>query len=93
MPVDTTDTRMPVALPGDGRELAVLAPHLDRVEHPRDALDAGGVTGQQDVLGELARRQVDVVLAVGLGQGHPAVADGQHASSVTAPNVLGRREP
>ncbi len=64
---DDRDAQAAVAA-GDRVELAVPALHLDVVEERRDAVGAIGIARQEDVVGHLAGREVDVVLALRVGQ-------------------------
>ena len=62
IPVDTTRHALAAVRAGDRRELAVAALELDRVEAGRDAGGAVGVAGEEDVLGQFAGAEADVVL-------------------------------
>ncbi len=60
--------------PGGRRELAVPVLHLDRVEARGDPGGPILVTGEEDVLGQVARAESDVVLPVPFGDRDPAIA-------------------
>jgi hypothetical protein len=53
---------------GDRVELAMPPLQLDIIEERRDAVGAVGIARQEDVVGHLARGQVDVILALRVGQ-------------------------
>ncbi len=74
---------------GDGVELAMAAMDLDILEHLGDAVGAVGVARQQDVVGDLSGSEVDVVLAVGIGQRD--AADPRRARCLLV-SYLGQRE-
>ena len=76
---DHRDAQAPVPA-GDRAELAMLAIDLDVVEQRGDALGPVQVAGQQDVVGHLAGGEVDVVLALGVGQRDQRVRVGHVAS-------------
>ena len=78
---------------GDRLELAVRATHLDVVEELRDALHAIGVAGQEDVVGHLARGEVDVVLAIRVGQRDQRVRVRHGDSFSFASRARGLAEP
>ena len=61
-------------------ELAVATMDLDVLEHLRDAVGPIGIARQQDVIGDLSGREVDVVLAVGVGQRDQRIRFGHGAS-------------
>ena len=64
IPVDMQLSAHAAVGAGGGRDLAVAALQLHAVPACRDLRHAAGVTDEQDVLGELATLQRDVVLAV-----------------------------
>ena len=62
MPVDTTETRWPAIRPRDRRELAMPVLELDRVEARGDTGGPVRIAGEEDVLGQFAWAETDVVL-------------------------------
>ena len=62
IPVETTETRCAGVRAGRGHELPMAALELDAVEAGGDAGGAVRVAGEEDVLGQLAWAEPDVVL-------------------------------
>jgi len=50
-------------------------------EERSDAVDSVGIAGEQDVLGDLSRREIDVVLALGVREGDAGIRARQGSSS------------
>ena len=73
IPVETTETRGPAIRAGDRGELAMPALELDGVEASRDARSPVGVAGEEDVLGQFARSEPDVVLPFADRQGNAGI--------------------
>ena len=84
MPVAMTEIAQAAMPAGDGVELAVATGDLDRVEQAGDAVGAVGVPGQEDVVRDLAGGEVDVVLAIGVGQRDQRVRMRHERSSLSS---------
>ena len=68
MPVEHDGHALATVRTGDRGELAVPALELDVVEQPGDLGGAVGVAGEEEVLGQLAGAEIDVVLPLPVGE-------------------------